>query len=335
MGAMAGDAPRAPAVAWHTTGFLQGLLYALPAAVAGVFSPVLGLALAVGVLPVAALPLPPRRRARRVLPLLGALSAGCFLIGSALAAHPVAAVAAMFGLGLGLGLWARDAAAGRAATMLCLPLIGIGLSFDEFGTALIAAALMIAGSLYAWLTSLIWPEQEPAPVPASPPAGAAERRMLLDYAFLLGATGATAAAVGFALDLEHVGWATAAALFVLRPSAGQLLLRSVGRAASVAAGALVAALLAGPGPAFGAIAAAAAIGAIAATRGSRWYVTPGFTTFVVLTLILTGPGERPGARVAERVTETAVGIGIALAYGILVPVLLRRIRSVTARRGAS
>ena len=60
----------------------------------------------------------------------------------------------------------------------------------------------------------------------------------LDYGIRLGAAGATAAAIGFALDLEHVGWACAAALLVMRPAAEMQRLRSVGRIVAVACGAL-------------------------------------------------------------------------------------------------
>ena len=62
---------------------------------------------------------------------------------------------------------------------------------------------------------------------------------------LRASTGATlawtvtvAAAIGFILDLEHVGWACAAALLVMRPSADMQRLRSAGRILAVAIGAL-------------------------------------------------------------------------------------------------
>jgi uncharacterized membrane protein YccC len=44
-------------------------------------------------------------------------------------------------------------------------------------------------------------------------------------------------ALGLILDLEHVGWACAAALLVMRPAAEMQRLRSVGRILAVAAGA--------------------------------------------------------------------------------------------------
>ena len=37
------------------------------------------------------------------------------------------------------------------------------------------------------------------------------------YGLCLGLAGATAAAIGFALDFDHVGWAATAAMLVMRP----------------------------------------------------------------------------------------------------------------------
>jgi uncharacterized membrane protein YccC len=70
----------------------------------------------------------------------------------------------------------------------------------------------------------------------------------------------------------------------------------------------------------------AVIAALSATQTSRWYIAPAFTTFVALTLILQAPGERPGARFLERTIETAIGVGVALVFGALVPALIRSIR---------
>lgn len=321
---MADAAVPVPPVSWRWSSFARGAVYALPAMAVGLSSPLLGLALAVGVLPVAAFPLPARRRRRGALPLVGALSAASLLGGALLSAHPVAAVTTLFVLGVGAGLWARVAPIGRMATTFCLPLIGIGLSFDP-GSAALAGGLIVSGSLYAGLVSLLWPEERPAVVPV---ASAPDRRWLLGYAFVLGAVGAIAALVGFALRLEHVGWVTGAALLVLRPVRSQLLLRSTGRAISVTAGALLAAVVGSVAAPSGvtAVAAGLAVAALAGTVGSRWYVAPAFTTFVVLTLILALPGEAPAARFVERVAETGIGVGIAVVLGIFVPAVVDRVR---------
>ena len=54
---------------------------------------------------------------------------------------------------------------------------------------------------------------------------------MLDYGVRLGLAGAVCAAIGFALDLEHVGWAVTAALIVMRPSP-EAAAAAVGRSAS-------------------------------------------------------------------------------------------------------
>ena len=63
---------------------------------------------------------------------------------------------------------------------------------------------------------------------------------MLDYGVRTGLAGAVCAAVGFAMDFDHVGWAATAALLVMRPSEQALRLRSVGRPVSVCVGAVAA-----------------------------------------------------------------------------------------------
>jgi hypothetical protein len=89
--------------------------------------------------------------------------------------------------------------------------------------------------VYAWLVSLAWPERPP---PAARQPGVSDRGALLRFGLAVGTAGAVCAAIGFIACLEHVGWAPAAALLVMRPSADMQRLRSIGRVASVVAGAL-------------------------------------------------------------------------------------------------
>ena len=118
--------------------------------------------------------------------------------------------------------------------------------------------------------------------------------------------------------LDHVGWATAACLLVMRPSAEMTRLRGAGRAASVTAGALAACLLAvvGAEPAVLAVAIGGALTGLAATRKSRWYVTGAFTTFLVILLLVYGVPSQAESRLVERVAETLLGVGVALVFGI-------------------
>jgi uncharacterized membrane protein YccC len=158
---------------------------------------------------------------------------------------------------------------------------------------------------------------------------------MLVYGLLLGAAAASAAGIGFAPGLEHVGWATGAVLLVMRPARGQLISRSVGRALSVFVGALAAAVFAllSPGDVVLSIVIGGVVGALCANQESRWYVAPGFTTFVAVTFLLVNSTVRPEVRFLERTVETLLGIGLALFFGVLVPSLIsllgRRRRAVS------
>lgn len=329
---MTEPAPRAmPAgIAWQWSYFVLGALYALPALVVIPFAPTAGVALAIGVLPVTAFPLPGRRGDRRIIPVIGAVSAASMTLGSLLTQVPAVAVCAVFLLCIAFSLWARRTRVGAMAIVLCLPLVGIGLSYDDIQTSLVTSALMLLGSLYACGVALLWPEHA---VPRRPAGDPPTRGAALGYGVLLGCAAATAAAVGYLLHLEHVGWVTGAALLVMRPARDQLMLRSSGRALSVACGALAAAALAlaAPPPAVLAVVVALVLAGLAATQGSRWYIAPAFTSFIALTLILQGAGEQPGARFVERVGETVLGIGVALLFGAAVPTVIRAWRQRTTR----
>ena len=145
------------------------------------------------------------------------------------------AVAAIAGLGIGAALLAARARLGQVAMTLSLPMVGVGLSYPDLGKAAGLAGLMVLGSIFGCVVSMFWPERAPGQAPVAAP------KPTLGYGVRLGAAGATAAAIGFLLDLEHVGWACAAALLVMRPAAEMQRLRSVGSIA-VAIGALAARL---------------------------------------------------------------------------------------------
>jgi Fusaric acid resistance protein-like len=258
-------APRPPPIAWSWSAAALGAAYAAPAAVAMTEDVSRGLALAVGVLPAAAIGLRPIRRGRVATAVLGGVAGVSILVGSALAETP-------------------------------------------------------------WLAV-------PAIVARCRPAGAAAD-LPIEYGVRLGLAGATVAAIGFALDLDHVGWACAAALLVMRPVAEMQQVRSVGRVASVFCGALAGILVVRAEPPLGAYSAAvvAALAALAATRGSRWYVTSAFTTFLVFLLLLQSEPAAAAARFGERLTETVLGVAIAYIFGVAVPALRSSARPRPASR---
>lgn len=310
--------PVAPGLTWRWPSAALGAVYALPAAVIVFFDVRFGVALAVGVLPAAIAGLPPTRRARLAVLLLGAVTAISMFVGGALAGVPLLAVAAIALLGVAAALLAARSRAGQIAMTLSLPLVGIGLSYSDLGVAAAAAGLIVTGSVYAFLVLMLVPERAPDPpfegsvAPVTPTLG---------YGLRLGAAGATAAAIGFWLELEHVGWACAAALMVMRPAPQMQRLRSVGRILAVAVGALAAVTfvrLSPPAAAYS-IALVTAVAAAAATHASRWYVTAAFTTFLVFLLLLFADPGTAGSRFGERVGETVLGVGLAYVFGLALP----------------
>ena len=283
-----------------------------------------GLSLAVGTIPVAAGGLAPTRRGRLRSSFLGVLVGVPILLGSTLAGVPWLAVVTLFLLAVAaVALARRVGRFGQIVLSLGLPMVGIGFSYDDIATGAALALIMVAGSLYASLVSLLWPElSKPVAAPASPPPPS------FDYGVRLGLAGATAAAIGFALDLDHVGWACAAALLVMRPSAEMQKLRSIGRLVSVIVGALAGIAIARTEPPAGVYSAVVvgAVALLAAPRGSRWYVTPAFTTLLVFLLLLYSDPASAGHHFGERVVETLLGVGLAYLFGLAIPGIVARWR---------
>ncbi|MDO8208855.1 FUSC family protein [Conexibacter sp. CPCC 206217] len=315
---------------WSWPAALLGGVCALPAGVIALNDPQHGLAFAIGVLPAALVGVLPRRRARVALVALGAMIGAAVLLGGVLAGAPVIAVAALVVLGVAAAWLGRRSRLGQIAMTLALPMVAIGFSFDDVSEAAGLAALMVAGSAVAWLVSLPWPQRPLPPVSAPGAPGGEPRQAMptLGYGVRLGAAGATAAAIGFLLDFDHVGWACAAALLVMRPAAEMQRLRSVGRILAVLVGALLAIGFVRLDPADGwyALAAIAAVAGAAGTHRSRWYLTPAFTTFIVFLLLLYAEPQDAGARLGERVGETLLGVGLAYLFGLALPALALRTR---------
>jgi hypothetical protein len=310
-----------PGLVWDWSAAALGALYAVPAALVALDDVARGLALAVGVLPAAIVGLAPTRRARLAVGALGASIGVSMLIGGVLSGVPVLAVATIAMLGVGSAVLAARSRLGQIVMTLSLPMVGVGLSYSV-GKAAELAALMVVGSIFACLVSMSWPEHDAA-APRDRPAPPAPS---LEYGIRLGAAGATAAAIGFVLDLEHVGWACAAALLVMRPAAEMQRIRSAGRILAVTLGALagIALFEAGPPAVCYSLAATAAVAGAAGTHRSRWYVTSAFTTFLAFLLLLHSDPEGAASRFNERLLETLLGVGLAYAFGLALPRLVQR-----------
>jgi len=289
----------------------------------------LGLGLALGTIPAAVLPLAPRRAKRYVAAIIGMLAGAAMLTGALLAAAGAwVAVPALFLIAVGAAQLAARRPFGLYVLSLCVPLVGAGLSYDDIGTAAGLALAFVIGAVYSWLVSLPWPEEPVSAPPQSAPRGPAVNAAMLDYGIRLGAAGAVCAAIGFALDLDHIGWAVTAALIVMRPSPELQRLRSIGRLVSVAIGAIaaIAVVEAKPSDAVLAAATAVALAAAAGTTGGRWYITPVFSTFLVFVLLLYAHPDQASGRFWERINETVLGVSVAFVCGLLVPMLRERRR---------
>ena len=314
----ASSLPAGPGVSWDSARLFLGAADALPAALL-VFNDIpRGLALAVGTIPATTAGLAPTRRARRNTAFLGVFVGVPILLGSTLATVPWLAVVAMFFVAVAaVAIARRPGPVGSVVLNLGVPMVAVGFSYDHIADGAALALIMVAGSLYACLVSLLWPEYNVAtttvPPPWSPPP--------LAYGVHLGLAGATAAAIGFGFDLDHVGWACLAALIVMRPSAEMQQLRSVGRLVSVIIGAFVGVAIARvePPAIIYAVVIIGAVALLAATRTSRWYITPAFTTLLVFLLLLYSDPASAPHRLKERIAETALGVGLAYLFGLLLP----------------
>lgn len=322
----------APGLAWSWSAALVGAVFAIPAIVVMPFDVPSGLALAFGVLPAAIIGVAPVRRARAEVVVLSILMGVPIFVGSLLSEEPALAVASILVLAVGAAMLSTRPPLGPFLMTISLPMIGIGFSYRDLGEALGLALLIVGGSVYAWLVSLLWPERAIPPAPPAPPAQLP--RSMIGYGIRLGLAGATAATIGFAFDFDHVGWATAAAMLVMRPSADMQRLRSVGRVVSVIVGALAAAGLAvlTTAPGWYCVAILAVLTGVAATRPSRWYVTPAFTTFIAISLLLYANPANAQSRFNERVGETLLGVAVAYGFGLVVPTVLQRVRGDRAPR---
>jgi Fusaric acid resistance protein-like len=300
----------------------MGGVCAVPAASVVAFGdPKKGLAWAIGVLPAAVIGVLPTRRDRVKTVFVGVLFAVFMIVGSVLAQNEVLAIVGMFALPFAAAMLAAERPFGLIALTLCAPLAAVGLSYTDVSETIGIGLLIVGGSaLAAAVTCLLWPETT---VAAKSRRELLSKRQALDYGIRLGLAAAVATGIGFAIHTDHVGWAAGAALFVMRPLRDMQELRSWGRVVSVFLGALAAVTLLHFHPAdlvLAAITLATLVG-VAATNGSRWYVTPFFTTFLVIQLLLVSDYSAAAAhwRFWERVGLTVLGVTLAYLFGLLLP----------------
>jgi hypothetical protein len=305
----------APGIAWRWQPALFAALCVVPAAIVALDDLSRGLALAFGVGPAAAVGIPAARRRRLMIVVAGLAIAVGLVTGSALSRVPVLAVVALFAMALAAAMWAGRSGVGALAMMLVVPMVAAGLGFDGVVSAIGIAGMLAVGSVIAWIVSLAWPD-----APSMHAGNPAHRRMTVDpvdYGLRLGIAGALCASISFGAGFQHEGWAAAACLLVMRPNPAMVRLRGAGRAAFVTAGATAAAVLTeiDPPNAVWTVAIVQDVMLLAGTRMSRWYVTGGFTTFIVIALVIHADAEHGADAFLERVLETLIGVVVALVFG--------------------
>ena len=319
---MGSNRPSPPGLAWRWSDALFGAVCAAPSAVVVFHDVSRGVACAVGVLPAVIVGVIATRRRRLGVIVVGATTGASIVLGSALAGWPWLAVTGIFLLALLTAELAQTSGrASRAGTRTAARRGRTELR--RRGTKRVGlAVIMTVGAVYAWAVSLIWPERR-APLPTAEGATPGH-----GYGLRLGLAGGTAAALGFVLELDHLGWPCAAALLVMRPSSEMTQLRSLGRVASVIVGAATTVAFVEQAPrAVGyALAVVVVVTGAAATRTSRWYVTSAFTTFLVIVLLGQSDAGAAVQGFDQRVSETVLGVGLAYLFGMVVPTIAQQRR---------
>jgi len=280
-----------------------------------------GILMAIGLVPAAVVQLPATRRKRILLPVVGVLFSVSMLIGALLAQVPIVAIFVMGALAYTVSYFSSKAglvALSGFATAMVLPLIGVGLSYSDVSSIFVMSIAIVGGSVWVYVLSLFRKETQPPerPIPTPVPKAIAS-----SYGIFYAVATLTAVTLAFGLGLEHVGWVVGATLFVMRPSWQVEKMRIAGRFVSVFIGANLAALILflEPSPLLTAIVVALAVIVAAGTHGSRWYITPAFTTFIVFFVLLYGDTATSDIafRLNERVIDTTIGVFIALLFGLM------------------
>ena len=239
------------------------------------------------------------------------------------------AVASLSALAFASVLMAARRPAALVVGALLVPGFALGMN-EPWPDGLALAAVFLAGSVWATIVACLWPES-PGASPGPPPgarAGDSDERAVRRYALCFAAAAGTGLVAGHLLDVEHVAWAAAAAVFIMRPDPGLLASRAVGRVLATFAGVLVAALISRRGVAEPGLAviSVAAVASILAVRQSPWYVTPAGTALLVVLMSGVSSTEQFSITLHDRLVETAVGAALALAFGVVVPSLATSVR---------
>ncbi len=320
---MASDEPLVRPLEWNWREAARGAACALPGACLILTGQTgLGLFLTIGVLPTTMLGIPRTRAAARRSIAIGSLFAAAYALGSIVGLQPVVAVVALSSAACCAVHWSSRAPMGRIATAMLVPAFALGTN-EPPAAGLALAGLFALGAIWAVAASTAFRRGAPPamPPPADPPTP--DPRALRVYAVLFAAAAGTGLTLGYVLDVSHEAWIAAAAMFILRPSPTASRLRALQRLVATFLGVLLAAGLTALELGAVPLAAAAlvALTAVIATRTSRWYVSSFGSALIVL--LLSGVNGTADFDVAfrDRLLETAIGAGLAVAVGIIAALL--------------
>lgn len=160
----------------------------------------------------------------------------------------VSAIAAIVGLGVGsffAGRYGAKTHFGMFLPFLLLPLFTVGISVEP-QRAVGIAPILLAGSLWAALVTIIWPLSSRSFASSSSSATPLDRpddSALKLYAIKLGIGVSIATLLVYVLNFQHVGWAPTAVAIILRPQQDLIKRRGLGRMAGTFLGILIAWLL--------------------------------------------------------------------------------------------
>ena len=173
-----------------------------------------GLSLLLGALPASIMGLPPTRKQLRKIIVIGIPIGAFLMLGSFMAQWAIIVIPGMFLLAFGAVLLLSRRTIGTIALTICLPLEGVGLSYQGLANSIPLAVLYIIGSVVAYGWSLCFKESKLGQPREVPLKSSVQSR---NYGLRLGLMAATATTMGFALGFDHIGWLVGAALFVMRP----------------------------------------------------------------------------------------------------------------------
>ena len=97
------------------------------------------------------------------------LFAVSILLGSLLVQTSFTAVIGIFGVAFGSAVLASRQAFGLVAMSLCAPVAAVGLSYPDTGKALGLGLIVLGGSVFSYLVSMLYPESSGAGPGQQPP----------------------------------------------------------------------------------------------------------------------------------------------------------------------